>query len=329
MRKIFNNKTILITGATGSFGQKFVRKVLNKFSSIKKIIIFSRDEFKQSNMKENFTVKEIRKLRFFLGDIRDINRLKQAFEDVDIIVHAAALKQVPAAEYNPIEFVKTNIIGAQNIIEAAIEKNVKKVLALSTDKAVAPINLYGATKLCSDKLFLAANNIKGSRKITFSILRYGNVMMSRGSVIPVFLKVKNNKYPITDNKMTRFSITLDESVEIAIKALEFSIGGEIFIPKLKSYKILDLVKAISKNGKTYEIGIRPGEKIHEELISKGETFNIYSFKNFYILSSPENNKFLKKYKKLNRNFSYNSNETGFYNITQLRKIIKSELSKKR
>jgi UDP-N-acetylglucosamine 4,6-dehydratase len=244
MTKIFNNKTILITGATGSFGQKFVRKVLDNFSSIKKIIIFSRDEFKQSNMKENFTVKEMRKLRFFLGDIRDINRLKQAFEDVDIIVHAAALKQVPAAEYNPIEFVKTNIIGAQNIIEAAIEKNVKKVLALSTDKAVAPINLYGATKLCSDKLFLAANNIKGSRKITFSILRYGNVMMSRGSVIPVFLNVKNNQYPITNNKMTRFSITLDESVEIAIKALEFSIGGEIFIPKLKSYKILDLVKAI-------------------------------------------------------------------------------------
>jgi UDP-N-acetylglucosamine 4,6-dehydratase len=329
MTKIFKNKTILITGATGSFGQKFVRKVLDNFSSIKKIIIFSRDEFKQSNMKENFTVKEMRKLRFFLGDIRDINRLKQAFEDVDIIVHAAALKQVPAAEYNPIEFVKTNIIGAQNIIEAAIEKNVKKVLALSTDKAVAPINLYGATKLCSDKLFLAANNIKGSRKITFSILRYGNVMMSRGSVIPVFLNVKNNQYPITNNKMTRFSITLDESVEIAIKALEFSIGGEIFIPKLKSYKILDLVKAISKNGKTYEIGIRPGEKIHEELISKGETFNIYSYKNFYILSSPENIKFLKKYKKLNKNFSYNSNETGFYNITQLRKIIKSELSKKR
>ena len=329
MTKIFNNKTILITGATGSFGQKFVRKVLDNFSSIKKIIIFSRDEFKQSNMKEKFTAKEIKKLRFFLGDIRDINRLKQAFEDVDIIVHAAALKQVPAAEYNPIEFIKTNIIGAQNIIEAAIEKNVKKVLALSTDKAVAPINLYGATKLCSDKLFLAANNIKGSRKITFSILRYGNVMMSRGSVIPVFLNVKNNKYPITDNKMTRFSITLDESVEIAIKALEFSIGGEIFIPKLKSYKILDLVKAISKNGKTYEIGIRPGEKIHEELISKSETFNIYSFKNFYILSSPDNKKFLKKYKKLDRNFSYNSNETGFYNIAQLRKIIKSELNKKR
>ena len=324
---MLNNKTVLITGGTGSFGQRFVRKIINKYKSVKKIIIFSRDEYKQLLMREKFAGQSEKKLRFFLGDIRDINRLKQAFEGVDIIIHAAALKQVPAAEYNPIEFIKTNIIGAQNIIEAAIEKNVNKVLALSTDKAVAPINLYGATKLCSDKLFLAANNIKGNRKISFSILRYGNVMMSRGSVIPIFLKIKNNKFPVTDKNMTRFNITLDESVEISLKALEYSVGGEIFIPKLKGYKITDLVKAISRNGKIYNIGIRPGEKIHEELIPKNETVSVFSHKNFYIIASSVNKKFKRKYKKINKNFSYNSNESGFYKVDELKKIISNELKK--
>ena len=322
---MLNNKTILITGATGSFGQKFVSKIINKYKSIKKIIVFSRDEYKQLLMKEKFEKKNFKNLRFFLGDIRDVDRLKQAFEGVDVIVHAAALKQVPAAEYNPIEFIKTNIIGAQNIIEAAIEKNVSKVLSLSTDKAVAPINLYGATKLCSDKLFLAANNIKGNKKITFSILRYGNVMMSRGSVIPVFLNIKDNKFPVTDKKMTRFSITLDESVEMAIKSLKYASGGEIFIPKLKSYKIIDLVKAISGNGKIKNIGIRPGEKIHEELISKGETADIFSYKDFYIISSYGSKDLKGDYKKVEKNFSYNSNDSGFYNIKELKKIISDEL----
>ena len=322
---MLNNKTILITGATGSFGQKFVSKILNKYKSIKKVIVFSRDEYKQLLMQEKFEKNNYKKLRFFLGDIRDVNRLKQAFEGVDIIVHAAALKQVPAAEYNPIEFIKTNIIGAQNIIEAAIEKNVSKVLSLSTDKAVAPINLYGATKLCADKLFLAANNIKGGKKITFSILRYGNVMMSRGSVIPIFLKIKNNIFPVTDKKMTRFSITLDQSVEMAIKALEYSIGGEIFIPKLKSYKIVDLVKAISESGKIKNIGIRQGEKIHEELISKGETADIFSYKDFYIISSQTKKNLKGDYKMIEKNFSYNSNNSGFYNINELKKIIRGEL----
>jgi UDP-N-acetylglucosamine 4,6-dehydratase/5-epimerase len=322
---MLNNKTILITGATGSFGQKFVSKILNKYKSIKKVIVFSRDEYKQLLMQEKFEKNNYKKLRFFLGDIRDVNRLKQAFEGVDIIVHAAALKQVPAAEYNPIEFIKTNIIGAQNIIEAAIEKNVSKVLSLSTDKAVAPINLYGATKLCADKLFLAANNIKGGKKITFSILRYGNVMMSRGSVIPIFLKIKNNIFPVTDKKMTRFSITLDQSVEMAIKALEYSIGGEIFIPKLKSYKIVDLVKAISESGKIKNIGIRQGEKIHEELISKGETADIFSYKDFYIISSQAKKNLKGDYKMIEKNFSYNSNNSGFYNINELKKIISGEL----
>ena len=322
---MLNNKTILITGATGSFGQKFVSKILNKYKSVKKVIVFSRDEYKQLLMQEKFEKSNYKKLRFFLGDIRDVNRLKQAFEGVDIIVHAAALKQVPAAEYNPIEFIKTNIIGAQNIIEAAIEKNVSKVLSLSTDKAVAPINLYGATKLCADKLFLAANNIKGDKKITFSILRYGNVMMSRGSVIPIFLKIKNNIFPVTDKKMTRFSITLDQSVEMAIKALEYSIGGEIFIPKLKSYKIVDLVKAISGSGKIKNIGIRQGEKIYEELISEGETADIFSYKDFYIISSQTKKNLKGDYKKIEKNFSYNSNNSGFYNVNELKKIISGEL----
>lgn len=324
---MLKNKTILITGATGSFGQKFISKILNKYNSIKKIIVFSRDEYKQLLMQEKFKRNNYKKLRFFLGDIRDLNRLKQAFEGVDIIVHAAALKQVPAAEYNPIEFVKTNIIGAQNIIEAALEKNVSKILSLSTDKAVAPINLYGATKLCADKLFLAANNIKGDKKINFSILRYGNVMMSRGSVIPVFLKIKNNIFPVTDEKMTRFSITLDESVEMAIKALEYSSGGEIFIPKLKSYKIVDIVEAISKNGKIKNIGIRPGEKIHEELITEGETADIFSYKDFYIISSQTKKDLRSGYKKIQKNFSYNSNNSGFYNVKELKKIIYDELKK--
>ena len=322
---MLNNKTILITGATGSFGQKFVSKIFNKYKSVKKVIVFSRDEYKQLLMQEKFEKSNYKKLRFFLGDIRDVNRLKQAFEGVDIIVHAAALKQVPAAEYNPIEFIKTNIIGAQNIIEAAIEKNVSKILSLSTDKAVAPINLYGATKLCADKLFLAANNIKGGKKITFSILRYGNVMMSRGSVIPIFLKIKNNIFPVTDKKMTRFSITLDQSVEMAIKALEYSMGGEIFIPKLKSYKIVDLVKAISGSGKIKNIGIRQGEKIYEELISKGETADIFSYKDFYVISSQTKKNLKGDYKKIEKNFSYNSNNSGFYNVNELKKIISGEL----
>ena len=322
---MLNNKTILITGATGSFGQKFVSKILNKYKSIKKVIVFSRDEYKQLLMQEKFEKNNYKKLRFFLGDIRDVNRLKQAFEGVDIIVHAAALKQVPAAEYNPIEFIKTNIIGAQNIIEAAIEKNVSKVLSLSTDKAVAPINLYGATKLCADKLFLAANNIKGGKKITFSILRYGNVMMSRGSVIPIFLKIKNNIFPVTDKKMTRFSITLDQSVEMAIKALEYSIGGEIFIPKLKSYRVIDLANALNKNNKIEVIGIRPGEKLHEEMISNIDSLNSYDLGNKFVLIDPLSKRLLKKYhnyKKMKNYYSYNSfDNENYLTVKELEKIV--------
>ena len=253
--KFLNNKTILITGGTGSFGKAFVKKILFSKIKYKKIIIFSRDEFKQYSFQSEIDPKYLKKIRFFLGDVRDKERLKSALEGVDILVHAAALKQVPTAEYNPIEFVKTNIIGAQNIIETCIEKKVSNIIALSTDKASSPINLYGATKLCSDKLFLAANNIKGNRKIKFSVLRYGNVMMSRGSVIPFFLKRKK-VMPVTSKHMTRFSITLDESIDFCIEALRISTGGEIFVPKLRGYRILDLVKAINKNAKVKVVVIR-------------------------------------------------------------------------
>ena len=250
------NKTILITGGTGSFGNKFISLSLKKF---KKIIIFSRDEMKQDLMEKKYNQKKYPNLRFFLGDIRDKERLKFAFRDVDIVLHAAALKQVPRAEYNPIEYVKTNVMGAQNIIEASLDTKVSKVIALSTDKAVSPINLYGATKLCSDKLFLAANNIKGRSNKIFSVLRYGNVTMSRGSVIPFFLNNKSNTYLVTDTKMTRFCISLEESVKAALWSIKNAKGGEIIIPKVPSYKIVDLVKAINKNAKIKIIGIRDGE----------------------------------------------------------------------
>ena len=323
---MFNNKSILVTGGTGSFGKNFVRYVLRNYKNINKLIIFSRDEYKQHILKNYFTNKERKKIRFFLGDIRDKNRLLQAFEGLDIIVHAAALKQVPAAEYNPQEYIKTNIIGSQNIIEAAIEKNIKKVLSLSTDKAVAPINLYGATKLCSDKLFMAANNIKGNRKLTFSILRYGNVMLSRGSVLSIYKENKYNTFPVTDKRMTRFSLTLDESIKAAIDVLKIAKGGEIFIPKINSYRILDVVRAISPKAKIKVIGIRPGEKLHEELISSGETGEIYDSKKFYIICPQKDKNYERKYKKYKKE-NYISNKNKFYSIKQLKTIIESEYKK--
>ncbi len=324
--KFLKNKTILITGGTGSFGKAFTKKLLSSNIKYKKIIIFSRDEFKQYTFQNEIEPKYLKKIRFFLGDVRDKERLKSALEGVDIIVHAAALKQVPTAEYNPIEFIKTNIIGAQNIIETSIEKKVSNIIALSTDKASSPINLYGATKLCSDKLFLAANNIKGNRKIKFSVLRYGNVMMSRGSVIPLFLKKKI--IPITNKNMTRFSITLDESINFCIEALKVSTGGEIFVPKLKGYKILDLAKAINKNAKIKIVGTRQGEKINEELISSYDAKYTFESKNFYIIFSNDNykNKML-KFKKVSENFSYRSDKGKFYNINQLELKIRNEIRK--
>jgi len=328
MNKFFKNKSILVTGGTGSFGQKFTEIVLKRFPHIKKIIIFSRDEFKQFEMQKKFCkLDKKKKLRYFLGDIRDLRRFKIALNDIDYVVHAAAMKQVDTAEYNPIEYIKTNIIGAQNIVEVCAEtKSIKKVIALSTDKASSPINLYGATKLCSDKLFIAANNFLGSNK--FTVIRYGNVAGSRGSVIPFFIdQAKKKTITVTDKKMTRFNISLAESVNLVIWSLVNSIGGEIIIPKLKSYKILDLAKAICNNCKIKFIGRRPGEKLNEEMIAADESSIKIDMGKFYILI-PQNQKknFLKlidksKGKVLPNNFEYKSGQKNFLNQNELKKII--------
>jgi len=281
---MLNNKTILITGGTGSFGKKFIKTVLERYQP-KKIIVYSRDELKQFEMQNTeLFQKNSEIMRYFIGDVRDLSRLKLALEDVDIAIHAAALKQVPAAEYNPFEAVKTNVLGGQNVIDACLYNEVKKVIALSTDKAAAPINLYGATKLTSDKLFIAANNYKGKHDIRFSVVRYGNVMGSRGSVIPFFQqKAKNSSLPITDEKMTRFNITLQEGVDLVLKSLHLMWGGELFVPKIPSYKILDVAKAIAPNAKIEIVGIRPGEKLHEEMITASDAINTIEFDEYYVI----------------------------------------------
>jgi UDP-N-acetylglucosamine 4,6-dehydratase len=325
---MYNNLSYLITGGTGSFGQEFVRYLLNVVKVKKKIIIFSRDEFKQYEMKKIFSPLKYQNLRYFIGDVRDKSRLDRAFADVNIIVHAAALKQVDVGEYNPTEFINTNIIGAQNIIEASISHKVKKILALSTDKATAPINLYGATKLCSDKLFISSNLYSG-KKLQASVVRYGNVFRSRGSVIPIFEKQKNDKYfTITHKDMTRFNITIEEAATKVFGYLKNSIGGEIFVPKLSSYKILDVAKAINPNNKIKYIGIRPGEKIHEELITSNDACNTIEYKNGYIILPSFTLYSLKKYithykaKQVKENFQYTSNSSNKYlSILELKKIF--------
>ena len=282
---MLNYKTILLTGGTGSFGQKFVEECLKSYKP-KKIIIFSRDELKQYDMQKKFPGNKTTNIRYLIGDIRDSERLKMAIRNVDIVVHAAALKHVPVAEYNPFEAIKTNILGAQNLIEACLDvgSKVTRVIALSTDKAAAPINLYGTTKLASDKLFISANNIKGKQDIKFSVVRYGNVMGSRGSVIPYFLSCKNKPFVnITDTRMTRFNITLEEGVRFVIFSLKNMWGGELFIPKIPSYKITDLAKAISPKSKHKIIGIRPGEKLHEEMITETDSLNAAEFKKYYVI----------------------------------------------
>ena len=320
--KFLKNKTIMITGGTGSFGQACTKFLLQY--NAKKIIIFSRDELKQFEMSNKFNNS---KLRFFLGDVRDLKRLKLATKKVDILIHAAALKQVPAAEYNPMECIKTNIYGAENVISACIENNVKKIIALSTDKASSPINLYGATKLCSDKLFIAANNFTGSNK--FTVIRYGNVAGSRGSVIPFFLsQKKTGLITITDKRMTRFNITLEESVNLVLSSIINSIGGEIIIPKLKSYKILDLAMAICNNCKIKFVGKRPGEKLNEEMIASDDSSIKVDMGKFYMLVPPYKIKlFSKKIKKfkgriLPQNFEYKSGQKEFLNTKELIQIIK-------
>ncbi|MAA74150.1 MAG: UDP-N-acetylglucosamine 4,6-dehydratase (inverting) [Salinisphaeraceae bacterium] len=278
----FKNKSILITGGTGSFGQAFVRTLLTRFPEVERLVIYSRDELKQFEMAQEFAPEKFSGLRYFLGDIRDQDRLKRALEGIDIVIHAAALKQVPAAEYNPFECIKTNVLGAQNLIEACFDSGVERVIALSTDKAAAPINLYGATKLCSDKLIVAANNIKGSRNLRLSVVRYGNVMGSRGSVIPFFLnKRSTGLLPITDPAMTRFNISLDEGVEMVLWAIENAWGGEILVPKIPSYRITDLAEAIAPECETEVIGIRPGEKLHEEMITASDSLNTVDMGDYF------------------------------------------------
>jgi UDP-N-acetylglucosamine 4,6-dehydratase/5-epimerase len=327
---MFKNKSIFISGGTGSFGQAFVKKILNSenFKDIKKLIIYSRDELKQTNMLHKINKNNLKKVRFYIGDIRDGKRLNRALEGIDIVIHAAALKQVPIAEQNPMEFIKTNVVGAHNLVEACLDNSVENVIALSTDKAVSPINLYGATKLCSDKIFTSANLIKGNKKIKFSVVRYGNVFGSRGSVVPIFLdQVKSKNFTITHKDMTRFNITLDQAIDMVIWTLNNNIGGEIFVPKVSSYKILDLAKAIDPTCKINLMGVRPGEKIYEELISKADSINTYDIKNYFSLVEKTQLKVIehydkKKFKKVPLNFEYNSsNNQSFLSIQDLKKLI--------
>ena len=281
---MLTGKAVLVTGGTGSFGRKFVEIVLRKYPQVRRLVVYSRDELKQFEMNQVYPLNKYPQMRFFVGDVRDKERLYRAMEDIDIVVHSAALKQVPACEYNPFEAIKTNVLGAQNVIENAIDRGVKKVVALSTDKAAAPINLYGATKLCSDKLFITANNFKGKRDIKFSVVRYGNVMGSRGSVIPFFMKKRaGGVLPITDPEMTRFNITLDEGVDLVLYALTHMWGGELFVPKIPSYRIVDVARAVAPECRHEIVGIRPGEKIHEEMITETDALNTIEFDDYYVI----------------------------------------------
>lgn len=327
------NKSILITGGTGSLGKALTSHIFKKYPNIRKLIIFSRDEQKQFQMAQEFPESSYPQIRYFLGDVRDEERLVRAFHGVDIVIHAAAMKHVHLAEYNPDECIKTNIGGAQNVINAALKTGVSNVVALSTDKACAPINLYGATKLTSDKLFVAANNLKGANPIKFSVVRYGNVMGSNGSVIPFFLKIrKTGTLPITDPNMTRFNITLQGGVDMVMFAIEHAFGGEIFIPKIPSYSITNVAKAVAPDCKQVVVGIRPGEKIHEEMITSSDSFYTYDLGKYYVIlpSLPtfdvENFINFFKAKKVESGFSYNSgNNTEWETIESLRALILSNV----
>ncbi len=327
--------SILITGGTGSFGNEFLKEILKRYPRLRRIVIFSRDELKQWEMQQRFPEKEYPNIRFFLGDIRDKERLKRALNDIDFVIHAAALKQVPAAEYNPFEFIKTNVLGAQNLIEACLDSNVKRIIALSTDKAAAPVNLYGATKLCSDKLFIAANKISGLAKKKFAVVRYGNVMGSRGSVIPLFTKqAKEGSIKITDPGMTRFNLTLKEGVEMVLWSLFNTIGGEIFVPRIPSYRILDIAEAIAPNISKQIVGIRPGEKIHEEMITSSDSFSTITLNNYFAIL-PIDGELKEEYIKRKitwepfpKGKSYNSNDNGnFLTVDEIRKLLVENIDK--
>jgi UDP-N-acetylglucosamine 4,6-dehydratase/5-epimerase len=332
---MLNNKSILITGGTGSFGKEFVKIVLEKYPGIKRLVIYSRDEQKQFQMANDYPEGRYPQLRFFIGDVRDYNRLRMALKGIDTVVHAAAMKHVHIAEYNPMECIKTNIMGAENVIMACLDADVENVVALSTDKAAAPINLYGATKLASDKLFIAANNIKGNKKIKFSVVRYGNVMGSNGSVIPFFLNKRKEKFlPITDPTMTRFNILLTEAVDMVLDALDNAWGGELFVPKIPSYKITDLAMAIAPDCEHRIVGIRPGEKIHEEMITSSDSFTSYDLGKYYaILPQVPNwklSEFINQFKaaKVVEGFNYSSGTNSeWLSVNALRKLIKENVEK--
>ena len=328
-----SNSRLLITGGTGSFGKAFITRVLNQFPDIQRVVVYSRDELKQWELQQLLPESKYPQLRFFLGDVRDQDRLRRALERIDTVVHAAALKQVPAAEYNPMEFVKTNVLGAENVIQACLDTSVKRVVALSTDKAAAPINLYGATKLCSDKLFIAANNIKGTRDLTFSVVRYGNVMGSRGSVIPFFLKkAKTGVLPITDPSMTRFNISLSEGVDMVLWTLQNALGGELFVPKIPSYRITDVAEAIGPSCEKPITGIRPGEKIHEEMITTSDSFTTIDLGAYYAIL-PSDGRVQKLYRDTGISsssvpvgFAYNSGSNpDFLSVKQLRALIREHV----
>ena len=331
---MLNNKTVLITGGTGSFGKQFIKTILERYQDVKKIIIFSRDELKQFELRQKYPHKDFPQIRFFIGDVRDQGRMIEACEGVDVIIHAAAIKQVDTAEYNPTECIRTNVDGAENVIKAALKCGVKDVVALSTDKACAPINLYGATKLASDKLFAAANNIKGSKDIRFSVVRYGNVMGSRGSVIPFFIKKKaEGVLPITHEEMTRFNISLQDGVNMVMYALDNHLGGEIFVPKIPSYKILDIAEAVAPGIETKVVGIRPGEKLHEEMITDTDSLNTIDLGLYYaILPSVSfmytHDEYLDHHKaeKVPFGFKYNSGtNTEWESVESLRELIKEHV----
>lgn len=331
-----NARSLLITGGTGSFGRAFVRAVLEKAPHIERVIVFSRDELKQYEMSQESPYKEAvtaARIRFFIGDVRDRERVLRAMEGVDTVVHAAALKQVPAAEYNPFEAIKTNVLGAQNVIDACLDQGVRRVVALSTDKAAAPINLYGATKLCSDKLFVAANNFRGARDIRFGVVRYGNVMGSRGSVIPLFLRLaRTHVLPITDPEMTRFNITLREGVAMVVRALEGMWGGEIFVPKIPSYRINDVAEAIAPGARHEIVGIRPGEKLHEEMITPSDAENAVEVQGSYVIlpstASWNVTDFIARHsaQKCPPRFHYHSGtNTDWLTVEQLRQLLREHV----
>lgn len=328
-----SSSSLLITGGTGSFGKAFIAYVIKRFPNIRRIVVYSRDELKQWELQRLYPPSEFPQLRFFLGDVRDYDRLRRAMEGVNTVVHAAALKQVPAAEYNPIEFIRTNVLGAENVVQACLDTDVERLVALSTDKAAAPINLYGATKLCSDKLFIAANNIKGTRDLRFSVVRYGNVMGSRGSVIPFFLeKAKTGVLPITDPAMTRFNISLIDGVSMVMWALEHAFGGELFVPKIPSYRIMDVAEAIGPSCEKPIIGIRPGEKIHEEMITASDSFTTVDLKDYYaILPSDGHLQQLYRgagirYDNVAQGFAYESSSNPhFLSVEELRVLIRQHV----